>query len=112
MSRLAKESIVVAAILVSASAALAEEPEVTGTPEQEAEDKYPRLIKPEGDREDNAQRGGEPSLTEVKEGPAAHVDGEHDADAPRDDCDLDCLEAREQKGRREGATQERDSEDR
>jgi hypothetical protein len=25
------------------------------------------------------------------------VDGEHDVDAPRDDCDLDCLEAREKK---------------
>ena len=43
-------------VLASASTALADE-----------EDKHPRLVKPEGDQEDNAQLGGEPSLTEVQE---------------------------------------------
>ena len=56
---------------------------------QEPEDKYPRLVKPQGDREDNAQLGGEPSLTEpeTEQGPAAKVEEQED------DCDLDCLEA-------------------
>jgi hypothetical protein len=55
-------------ILVSASIALAEEPDagiepeqdVGSAPGQEAEDKHPRLVRPEGDQEDNAQLGGEP----------------------------------------------------
>jgi hypothetical protein len=64
-----------------------------GKEEESTKDKYPRLVKPEGDREDNEQLGGEPSLTETKEGPAAEVDGEQDSDAQEDECDLDCLEA-------------------
>ena len=101
--KLCLRSILVSMILVSASTALAEEPDAGSEPEQdagsapgqEAEDKHPRLVKPEGDQEDNAQLGGEPSLTEVQEGPATHVDGEQDADAQQAECDLDCMEARE-----------------
>ena len=76
-------------ILGSASAGLAQEPDAGAEPEndagpadagstpaQEAEDKHPRLVKPEGDREDNEQLGGEPSLTETKQEPAAKVEGE------------------------------------
>jgi len=90
-------------IVGGASSALAEEPDArsqseqdAGTaPEQEAEDKHPRLVKPEGDREDNEQLGGEPSLTETKQEPAAKVDGEEgsEAEVPPEECDLDCLEA-------------------
>jgi hypothetical protein len=76
-------------ILGRASAGLAQEPE------QEAEDKHPRLVKPEGDREDNEQLGGEPSLTEIKPEPAAKVDGEEgsEGEVPPEECDLDCIEA-------------------
>ena len=95
------------AILVwgCASTALADEPDAgAGTPSQKeaeaappakAEDKHPRLVKPEGDREDNEQLGGEPSLTETQQEPAANGDRETSTDeAPaEDDCDLDCLEA-------------------
>jgi len=92
-------------ILGSASAGFAQEPDAGTEPEndagsapaQEAEDKHPRLVKPEGDREDNEQLGGEPSLTETKQEPAAKVDGEEapeDVDAiPPEECDLDCIEA-------------------
>ena len=72
--KLCLRSMLVFMILVSASTALAEEPDAGSepeqdagsAPEQEAEDKHPRLVKPEGDQEDNAQLGGEPSLTEVQ----------------------------------------------
>ena len=72
-------SVLAVMILGCASATLAQEPE----------DKYPRLVKPKGDREDIAQLGGEPSLTEAEteQGPAAKVEEQED------DCDLDCLEA-------------------
>ena len=92
-------------ILGSASAGFAQEPDGGAQPEndagsapaQEADDKHPRLVKPEGDREDNEQLGGEPSLTETKQEPAAKVDGEEaaeDVDAiPPEECDLDCIEA-------------------
>ena len=92
-------------ILGSASAGFAQEPDAGTQPEndagsapaQETEDKHPRLVKPEGDREDNEQLGGEPSLTETKQEPAAKVDGEEaaeDVDAiPPEECDLDCIEA-------------------
>jgi hypothetical protein len=61
-------------ILVSTSTTLAQEPAAGSEPEQdagtaperEAEDQHPRLVKPEGDQEDNAQLGGEPSLTEAE----------------------------------------------
>lgn len=79
----------------SASVARAQEPEEKGpqqgdTPSQAPKEKHPRLVKPEGEGEDNAQLGGEPSLSEVerapKGGPAAKVEeGEK--------CDLDCIEA-------------------
>ena len=102
-------SILAVMVLGCASAAFAEEPDAgaesadeAGTPpEAKTEDKHPRLVKPKGDREDNEQLGGEPSLTETEQGPAAKVDGEQAAeDAPpaeEDDCDLDCLEARVEK---------------
>ncbi|MBW2223453.1 MAG: hypothetical protein JRF54_04400, partial [Deltaproteobacteria bacterium] len=89
-------------VLGSGSAGLAQEPDAgdqpaqAGAPAQEAEDKYPRLVKPEGDREDNEQLGGEPSLTEAKTEPAAKVDGEEGTEGgedPADECDLDCIEA-------------------
>jgi hypothetical protein len=96
-------SILAVIILGSASAGLAQEPDAgdqpaqdTGTlPKQETEDKHPRLVKPEGDREDNEQLGGEPSLTETKPEPAAKVDGKEgsEAESPPEECDLDCLEA-------------------
>jgi hypothetical protein len=54
-------------------------------------------VKPEGDREDNEQLGGEPSLTENEQGPAAKVEGEEGAgpaeEIPPEECDLDCIEA-------------------
>jgi hypothetical protein len=92
-------------ILGSASVVLAQRPDAGsppeqdagGAPETDAEDKHPRLVKPEGDREDNEQLGGEPSLTEVEQAPAAKVDGEQDpegeSEAQQEDCDLDCVEA-------------------
>ncbi|MGB3052589.1 MAG: porin [Polyangiales bacterium] len=74
-SKLCLRSILVSMVLASASTALAQKPDAGSepeqdagtTPEQEAEDKHPRLVKPEGDQEDNAQLGGEPSLTEVQQ---------------------------------------------
>jgi hypothetical protein len=98
-------SILVIMILGSASAGLAQEPDAGVQPEndagsapaEEVEDRHPRLVKPKGDREDNEQLGGEPSLTETKQEPAAKVDGEATAgdvdEIPPEECDLDCLEA-------------------
>ena len=92
--------------LICASTTLAEEQDgvaqaeedAGAVPEPPAEDKHPRLVKPKGDREDNEQLGGEPSLTESEPGPAAKVEGEEatEGETPpeADDCDLDCLEAR------------------
>ncbi|MGB9339700.1 MAG: hypothetical protein WCB63_10695, partial [Polyangiales bacterium] len=98
-------SILVVMMLGCASAVRAEEPDAgapargdeDSAPEAKSENKHPRLVKPKGDREDNEQLGGEPSLTETEQGPSAKVDGEAAsgtaaADA-EDDCDLDCLEA-------------------
>ncbi len=87
----------------SASSALAEEPDAGSpsgqdagsAPEQKAENKHPRLVKPEGDREDNEQLGGEPSLTEIRPEPAAKVDGKEGTEGGEDaakECDLDCIE--------------------
>ena len=76
-------------VLGSVSVGQAEEPDTAGYPEEKPEEKHPRLVKPEGEEPDNAQLGGEPSLTEVPADPGASVDGE----AADDDCDLDCLEA-------------------
>ena len=98
-------SILVIMILGSASAGLAQEPDAGVQPEndagtgpaEEVEDRHPRLVKPKGDREDNEQLGGEPSLTETEQEPAAKVDGEESAggvdEIPPEECDLDCLEA-------------------
>ena len=112
-------SILVVMVLGSASAGLAQESDAgaqpaedAGAPEQEAEDKHPRLVKPKGDREDNEQLGGEPSLTETKQEPAAKVEGEEaaeDVDAiPPGECDLDCIEAQldkeEEKAQRKKGT--------
>jgi len=92
-------------ILGSASAGFAQEPDGGAQPEndagsapaQEADDKHPRLVKPEGDREDNEQLGGEPSLTETPEEPAAKVGAEESAgdvnEIPPEECDLACIEA-------------------
>ncbi|MGB8225136.1 MAG: hypothetical protein WCF10_21295 [Polyangiales bacterium] len=89
-------SSLVVMILGSASAALAEEPDVEpnkpgaeATTEQKADDKHPRLVMPKGDGEDNTQLGGEPSLTETRQEVAAEVDGESQSE----ECDLDCIEA-------------------
>ena len=98
-------SILVIMILGSASAGLAQEPDAGVQPEndagtgpaEEVEDRHPRLVKPKGDRADNEQLGGEPSLTETEQEPAAKVDGEESAggvdEIPPEECDLDCLEA-------------------
>lgn len=90
-------------ILGTASVSLAQERDAGVAPEQdaaapaiEAEDKHPRLIKPEGNRIDNEQLGGEPSLTETNEEPAAKVGAEEGAGSggvAEEDCDLDCLKA-------------------
>lgn len=102
-------SILVVLVLGCASVTLAQEPDAGSAgdaaadpaTEKEPEDKHPRLVKPKGDREDNEQLGGEPSLTETEQGPAAKADGEQAAEeappAEEDDCDLDCLEARVEK---------------
>jgi hypothetical protein len=80
----------------SVSVGRAQEPEESRSPEQgdtpsePPKEKHPRLVKPEGEGEDNAQLGGEPSLSEVERppegGPAAKVEEE-------EKCDLDCIEA-------------------
>ena len=115
-------SILVVMVLGCASAALAEEPDAGAptpqdagsSPEAKPEEKYPRLVKPKGEREDNAQLGGEPSLTETEQGPAAKLDGEEASDGAttteEDDCDLDCLEAQlaqeeEKENRKKGTLQ-------
>ncbi|MGB5697252.1 MAG: hypothetical protein WBM46_16460 [Polyangiales bacterium] len=77
-------------VLGSASAVLAQEEE------------RPRLVKPEGDREDNQQLGGEPSLTETKPGATGKVDGEPDLDTKETECDLDCIEAQLKKDEERG----------
>ncbi|KPK66885.1 MAG: hypothetical protein AMS21_00345 [Gemmatimonas sp. SG8_38_2] len=79
-------------VVLGASAARAQERDAGtpsnegagGAPEQEPEEKRPRLVKPEGDRADNVQLGGEPSLTELGTSPDA---------VPEEACDLDCIEA-------------------
>jgi hypothetical protein len=96
-------SILIVMILGSTSASLAQEPDAGTPPEQDAgapaadaEDKHPRLIKPEGNRIDNEQLGGEPSLTETKPEPASNVGAEGGTatgEVPEEECDLDCLEA-------------------
>jgi hypothetical protein len=90
-------SILVVMILGSASAALAEEPDAGGALEEDAETKHPRLVIPKGDGEDNAQLGGEPSLTETAQGPKAGIEPEQnpdvDGDNQSEECDLDCIEA-------------------
>jgi len=106
LMRACVRSILAVMIIGSASAGLAQEPdagagpaEETGAPKPEPEDKHPRLVKPKGDREDNEQLGGEPSLTESE--PTAKVDGEAGlepgVEKPPEDCDLDCIEAQHDK---------------
>jgi len=87
-------------VLGSASAVFAQEPDAGSTPEQDAgapaeEPKKERepFIKRDGQREDNEQLGGEPSLTEVEQEPTAKVDAEQEAETQESECDLDCLEA-------------------
>ena len=93
-------SILVVMILGSTSGVLAQEPVPGSTPDQDAgapaeqpkKEREP-FVKRDGQREDNEQLGGEPSLTEVKQEPAAKVDGEQEAPTEESECDLDCLEA-------------------
>jgi hypothetical protein len=90
--------IVLVVAIGSASAVRAQETD-GGVPSEERappapkqkKPKRPRLVQPEGDRADNMQLGGEPSLTELEEGA-----GESTASAgeePEEACDLDCIEA-------------------
>ncbi len=91
-------------ILGCASAVRAEEPDA-GVPARgdedsasgrKSEDKHPRLVKPKGDREDNEQLGGEPSLTEPNRARLPRWTARRLRGGGRDeedDCDLDCLEA-------------------
>jgi len=87
-------------ILGSASVALAQEPDAGSAAEEDAsvpkeqpkKEREP-FVKRDGQREDNEQLGGEPSLTEVKQEPAAKVDGEQEAAPEESECDLDCIEA-------------------
>ena len=89
MLRSVTRSILLIVVLGSASGAIAQAPEA-GTPPQEDKKEHPRLIKTDGKHEDNEQLGGEPSLTETKQEPAAQVDGEG---SQPEECDLDCIEA-------------------
>lgn len=57
-----------------------------------AKEKRPRLVKPEGNRADNQQLGGEPSLTDLPPDAERPQDTGTGSDQP-EDCDLDCLEA-------------------
>ena len=98
-------SILVVMVLGSASAVFAQEPDGgdqpeqdagnqpgqdAGTPEEEPKKEREPFIKRDGQRPDNEQLGGEPSLTEADEaaegGAKAQVE---DAE----DCNLDCIEA-------------------
>jgi hypothetical protein len=93
--------LLLAIVLGSASGVLAQDADA-GAPEQDAAaepEKKPKkerepFVKRDGQVADNEQLGGEPSLTEAKEGDeegaAADVDSE-------EDCDLDCLEAQLEK---------------
>jgi hypothetical protein len=105
-------------VLGSASAVLAQDQDAgadagteadAGTPPaEEPRNKHPRLVKPDGDREDNEQLGGEPSLTETKQEPAAKVEEQDASEAPEEECDLDCIEAQfeaeEEKAKRKKST--------
>lgn len=102
--RCPKRWIIAICILGSASPALADEPD-PGAPEQTEPEQEPakkersRLVQPAGDEADNAQLGGEPSLTEGA-APASDSDGEQDESATPtapEDCDLDCIEAQLEK---------------
>lgn len=115
-------AILVILVLVCASAALADEPDA-GAPAERGgsgqnaprpENKHPRLVKPERPGADNAQLGGEPSLTETAAEPSAKLDDEQALEdgtgSSDEDCDLDCLEARiekeEARGQRRKSTLE------
>jgi hypothetical protein len=83
-------TILLALVLASASGALAQDVDA-GTPEQDAgapeaepEKEREPFIKRDGQVADNAQLGGEPTLTETEQQP--------EAVAP-EECDLDCIEA-------------------
>jgi hypothetical protein len=107
--RSSAQAIFAVLVLLYASASLADEPDA-GTPAgrggsgesaPKPDDKHPRLVKPEGPDADNAQLGGEPSLTETPVEPSAKLDGEQGSEdgtgSSDEDCDLDCLEARIEK---------------
>ena len=73
------------------------ERDADSAPEAKPENKHPRLVKPKGNREDNEQLGGEPSLTETETGAGCQGGGRGrfggETATEEDDCDLDCLEA-------------------
>lgn len=79
-------------VVLGASVARAQAPDAGAPADEEADpasaqepkEKRPRLVKPEGDRTDNVQLGGEPSLTEI---------GTTPREVPEEECDLDCIEA-------------------
>ncbi len=74
----------------SASSAYAQEHDESASPGKE-DRRRPRLVEPEGDRADNQQLGGEPSLSELDAtGASRPADAEGDE---RLECDLDCIEA-------------------
>ncbi|MGB8331489.1 MAG: porin, partial [Polyangiales bacterium] len=105
--RFCLRSFLVLTVLGSASAVLAEDPDagVKSAPaardaeKPSAQDKHPRLVVPKGDGEDNAQLGGEPSLTEGERAETTAGDSARtpspDEASESEDCDLDCLEAQE-----------------
>jgi hypothetical protein len=113
--RFCVRSILVIMVLGSASGVLGQETDAGSAPDQDAgtskeqpkEEREP-FVKRDGQREDNEQLGGEPSLTEVKQEPAAKVDGEQEAATEESECDLDCIEAeldaREEKEQRKKGT--------
>jgi hypothetical protein len=98
--RFCVRSILVVLVLGSASEVFAQETDAgtapaedAGMPEEQPKEEREPFVKRDGQREDNEQLGGEPSLTEVEQGPAAKVDGAQESEVPEGECDLDCIEA-------------------
>ena len=90
-------SILVIMVLGSASAVLAQQPDAgsepeqdAGTPEAEPEKEREPFVKRDGQRPDNEQLGGEPSLTEVDQATEAGAEAQVEG---TEGCDLDCIEA-------------------
>jgi hypothetical protein len=90
-------SIFVIMVLGSASAVLAQQPDAgsepeqdAGTPEREPKKEREPFVKRDGQRPDNEQLGGEPSLTEVDQATEAGAEAQVEG---TEGCDLDCIEA-------------------